>query len=198
MRILSMTAVLATLGLLAAPALADHHEMPEMTPEQMAEMQAYMAAGTPGEPHAAMAAQAGEYELTIKSWGEPDGPAMESMGKATRTMMLDGRVMVEEVESSMMGMPFTGHGMHGYDNVSKKHWSTWTDSMSTGLMVSEGTCDDAGKCTMTGSWNDPVTGGTIESRMEVWWEDDSTQMFVMYAEKDGEEMKMMEITYSKK
>ena len=41
----------------------------------------------------------------------------------------------------MMGMPFTGHGMRGYDNVSGKYWSTWNDSMSTGMMVSEGTCD---------------------------------------------------------
>ena len=56
-------------------------------------------------------------------------------------MGLDGRVLIEEVTSSMMGMPFTGHGMTGYDNVTGKYWSTWTDSMSTGLMVSEGTCD---------------------------------------------------------
>ncbi len=77
-------------------------------------------------------------------------------------MMLDGRVMSEDFKGSMMGMPFTGHGMHGYDNVTGKHWSTWNDSMSTGLMVSEGTCDAKGACTFTGSWNDPITKGKTQ------------------------------------
>ena len=66
---------------------------------------------------------------------------MEDTGTATRSVALGGRVLVEEVDSSMMGMPFTGHGMMGFDNVSGKYWSTWNDSMSIGIMVSEGTCD---------------------------------------------------------
>ena len=77
-------------------------------------------------------------------------------------MALDGRVMVEDMQSQMHGQPFTGHGMSGYDNVTGKYWSTWNDSMSTGLMVSEGTCDDQGACTFNGSWNDPVTKGKID------------------------------------
>jgi hypothetical protein len=48
-----------------------------MTPEQMAEMEAYMKAGTPG------------------------APPMEETGTATRTMGLDGRVLIEEIKSSM-------------------------------------------------------------------------------------------------
>ena len=53
----------------------------------------------------------------------------------------------------MMGTPFTGHGMTGYDNVTGKYWSTWTDSMSTGIMVSEGSCDAEGVCTFIGWTN---------------------------------------------
>ena len=129
---------------------------PEMTPEQKAEMEAYMKAGTPGAQHQALASTAGTYDLKIKSWHEPGGPAMEETGTATRSMTLDGRVLVEQVKSSMMGMPYTGHGMMGFDNVTGKYWSTWNDSMSTGIMVTEGTCDAQGKtCTFTGSWNDP-------------------------------------------
>ena len=66
---------------------------------------------------------------------------MEDSGTATRSMALDGRVLVEDVDCTMMGAPMTGHGMTGYDNVSGKYWSTWTDSMSTGIMVSQGICD---------------------------------------------------------
>jgi hypothetical protein len=143
----------AALIALSAPARA---QAPEMTPEQKAEMDAYMKAGTPGAPHKAMAATVGTYEAKVKSWHEPGKPPMEETGTATRSMTLDGRVLVEDFKGSMMGMPFTGHGMRGYDNVTGKYWSTWTDSMSTGLMLSEGTCDAKETCTFKGSWNDAV------------------------------------------
>lgn len=190
----------ASAALFGAPVLAQEgQEHPEMTPEQQAEMEAYMKAGTPGAPHQALASTAGSYDLQIKSWHEPGGPAMEDTGTATRTMTLDGRVLEEEVSSSMMGMPFSGHGMRGYDNVTGKYWSTWMDSMSTGLMVSEGTCDAQNACTFTGSWNDPVKKGVVTARMTTRWTNPTTEVFEMYAPgKDGQEMKMMEITYTKK
>jgi hypothetical protein len=183
--------------LLALPALAQD-AAPEMTPEQQAMMEAYQKAGTPGPAHAAMAKMAGSYDLTMKSWHGPGEPAVEK-GTATRTLALGGRVLVEEVSSMMMGQPFTGHGMSGYDNITGKHWSTWNDSMTTGIMVSEGTCDAAGACTFTGSWHDAVTKAKVNARMTTKWTDANTEVFEMFAPgPDGKEAKMMEITYVKK
>ena len=114
-------------------------------------------------------------------------------------MILDGRVLVEDISSSMMGQPFTGHGMHGYDNTSGKYWGTWNDSMSTGVMISEGTCDAQHACTFTGSWIDPVKKETVTSRMTTRWTGPTTEIFEMYGPgPDGKETKMMEITYTKK
>ncbi len=194
------TVLTASVVLLATPALAQEgHEQPQMTPEQMAEMEAFMKAGTPGAPHEALASSAGSYDLKIKSWHEPGGPAREETGTATRTMGLDGRVLMEDVTASMMGMSFTGHGMMGYDNVNGKYWSTWTDSMSTGLMVSEGTCDAEKACSFTGSWNDPIKNGPVTMQMTTRWTSPTTQIFEMHGPgKDGKEMKMMEMTYTKK
>ncbi len=194
------TILTATAMLLATLALAQEgDEHPQMTPEQMVEMEAYMIAGTPGAPHEALASTTGSYDLEIKSWHEPGGPPMEETGTATRTMGLDGRVLMEDVTASMMGMSFTGHAMMGYDNVSGKYWSTWTDSMSTGMMVSEGACDAKQSCTFTGSWNDPITKGPVTMRMTSWWTSPTTQIFEMYGPgKDGKEVKMMEMTYTKK
>ncbi|MBI1950062.1 MAG: DUF1579 domain-containing protein [Acidobacteria bacterium] len=169
-----------------------------MTPEQKAEMEAYIKAGTPGVQHEWLASTAGIYTLKIKSWHEPGGPAMEEAGTATRKTMLDGRVVTEDLKSTMMGTPFTGHGMMGYDNVTGKYWSTWMDSMSTGLMVNEGSCDAKKACTFTGSWNDPIKKGPVQARMTTRWTSPTTQVFEMYGPgKDGKEMKMMEITYTK-
>jgi hypothetical protein len=190
--LITAAAILALPGVLGAQA-------PEMTPEQKAEMEAYQKAGTPGAPHKAMAATAGTYEAKVKSWQEPGKPPMEETGTATRSMALDGRVLVEEFKGSMMGMPFTGHGMRGYDNVSGKHWSTWMDSMSTGLMVSEGSCDAKNACTFKGSWNDPIKKAPVTARMTSRWTSPTTEVFEMFGPgRDGKEMKMMEITYTKK
>jgi hypothetical protein len=188
-------------GILATPmafAQDPSKTPPKMTPEQQAEMEAYTKAGTPGEPHRKLAATAGKYAVTMRSWHEPGSPPEEESGTATRTMALDGRVLVEQFSGTMMGGPFTGHGMTGYDNVSGKYWSTWNDSMSTGLMVSSGTCDAKNACKFEGTWNDPIKKGPVKSRMTTHWQDSNTEVFEMYGpDKQGKEMKMMEITYKR-
>jgi hypothetical protein len=187
------------LALVCALPVAAQEGAPPMTPEQQAMMEAYQKAGTPGEAHAALAKQAGSYDLEVKSWQAPGTEPSIEKGTATRSMVLGGRVMVEETSSSMMGQPFTGHGMHGYDNVTGRHWSTWNDSMSTGLMVSDGTCDAAGSCTFTGSWIDPVSKQKVSSRMTTKWTSPTTEVFEMHGPgPDGKEFKMMEIVYTKK
>ncbi len=178
---------------------AEQGDAAQMTPEQMAEMQAYVEAGTPGPEHKKMAESAGTYDMTLKSWHDPSAPPMEETGTATRKMTLDGRVMVEEVTATMMGSTFTGIGMYGYDNVTGKHWSTWMDSMSTGMMASEGTCDSKDVCTFVGSWNDPVSKKPITARMVIRKTGAKTELFEMYGPgKDGKEHKLMEIVYTKK
>jgi len=90
-------------------------------------------------------------------------------------------------------------GLTGYDNVTGKYWSTWNDSMSTGIMLSEGDCDADGACAFTGSWNDPVSKEKINARMTTRWTSPAVEVFEMYAPgPDGKESKMMEITYTRK
>lgn len=187
--VLSCTLLAASLSVAAS-------DPPEMSAEEQAAMAAYQAAATPGPQHAALAKTQGKYTLEVKSWQSPDAEPTVEAGEATRRMALDGRVLIEEVQSSMFGQPFTGMGLHGYDNVSGKYWGTWNDSMGTGLMVSEGTCDDAGHCQFTGSWNDPVTKEKVTARMTSRWPDADTEIFEMYGPgPDGQEVKMMELTY---
>jgi len=195
--------LLAAAGIVLLATLAQAQtgdKQPQLTPEQQAEMEAYMKAGAPGAPHQIMASPAGNYDVKLKVWHEPGGPAAEDVGTAKRTMTLGGRVLVEDLSCTMMGMPFTGHGMFGYDNVTGKYWGTWNDNMSTGVMVSEGTCDAQGKnCTFTGSFHDPVKKTLVTLRMNSKWTSPTTETFEMFGPApDGKEMKMMEIIYTKK
>ncbi len=182
--------------LVATPVLAQ--ESPAMSPEQQAAMEAFAKAGTPGPQHARMATKAGNYRMEIRSWQDPAGEPSVDSGVALRRVVLGGRVILETTEAKMGGQPFQGLGLSGFDNVSGKYWSTWNDSMGTGLMVAQGDCREAGECTFTGRWNDPVTGDEIVARMTSRWPDPDTEIFEMFAPgPDGKEMKMMQITYTR-
>ena len=184
---------------LALPVVAAEAVQKEMSPEEKAMMEAYTKAGAVGAQHEQMAKSVGDYDLTIRNWGAPDAEPAVEKGTAKRTMMFGGRIMVEDVSSQMQGQAWVGHGMHGYDNVTGRHWSTWNDSMSTGIMLSDGTCDDKGSCTFTGSWPDPVSKEKINARMTTAWTDANTELFTMYTHgADGKETKMMEITYARR
>ncbi len=198
---LSMTALALLLSgpLAAQDTTLQSSTAPPMTPEMQAMMEAYQKAGTPGEEHKKLAAMAGTYDLTVKAWHAPNTPPTTDTGTATRKMILGDRVMVEEVTSQMMGQPYSGQGLHGFENTTGKYWSTWNDSMSTGVMVSEGTCDANGACTFTGTYNDPVTKKPQTTRMTTRWTDKNTEVFEMHGPgPDGKETRMMEITYKKR
>lgn len=189
---LAVAAALAT----ALPAAAEERAP---SPEEVAMMQAYQKAATPGPQHARLAAQAGTWDVVIRSWNAPDAPPSEETGFVVRTMMLDGRVLAERMQAKMAGEPFSGLGMTGYDNTTGRYWSTWTDSMSTGIMLSHGDCDENNTCTFTGSWTDPVTKQDVTARMVSHQESADVERFEMFAPgPDGKEAKMMEMTYTRR
>lgn len=196
---------LVALLLMALPAVADHHQEGEMegememSPEEAAMMAAWQKAMTPGEPHDKLAALAGDFGFEIKSWMDPAAPPMVSTGTAHREMTMGGRILVEEVEATVMGQPFKGRGETGYDNVKGEYWSTWTDNMSTGLIVSHGKWDDeVGGLVMHSEYVDVMTGETKQARMVSQVNDDGSEHFSWYDKTADGETKTMEITYTKK
>src|SRR6185436_7944321 len=176
----SWIVVAAVVLAVAVPVFAAEEKKPTMSAEEQAMMEAWMKAGSPGEVHKKMAEDVGTWDMKVTSYGPPGTPPTEEKGTATRKMTMDGRVLVEDVTSTMMGMPFKGQGMRGYDNVSGKYWGTWVDSMSTGIMVSEGTCDAKGTCSFTGTMNDPITKKPGTVSMTSRRQDAKTEIFEMY------------------
>lgn len=95
----------------------------------------------------------------------------------------------------MMGSPFTGIGVTGYDNHTKKYVSTWMDSMSTTILVFEGTASTDGKTITQESHYDTPFKGPLTWRSVTEIVDDNTWSFEMFGtDKDGKEEKIMEIT----
>lgn len=182
---------LAAGAILAAPLAAQEGA----SAEDAAMMGAMQKAATPGGQHAKLAEQAGTYKAAITMWMDPAAPPMETAGTAERKMILGGRVLEENFTSMMMGMPFEGLGHTGYDNVSGKYWSTWSDNMSTGLTVMEGTVDDSGMATFEGEASDPMTGGKAKMRIETRMENGREVNDFYMPGPGGEMMKTMEIVY---
>ena len=163
-------------------------------------MAAMMKAGEPGENHKHLGRMAGDWEYTMKSWMAPGQPPEESKGTMHGEMLMGGRYLRHHWKGSFSGMPFEGMGTEAYDNMSKKFLSTWIDNMGTGIMMSTGTCDAAGKsCTMVGDTADPMSGQTMTMKGVITWADNDhfkNEMFVK--DPSGNEMKVMEISASRK
>jgi Protein of unknown function (DUF1579) len=169
----------------------------QMDPQAM--MEVWKKLGTPGEPHKQFASLAGSWTTQTKEWMEPGKPPTEAAGSAEMKMVLDGRFLQQEYNSTMMGQPYSGIGITAYDNLRKKYVSTWIDSMGTGIFMMEGTASADGKTiTLKGQHGEP--GGGVMTHRAVWkMVDSNTQTFDMYGTHGhGKEMKMMEITYTRK
>lgn len=168
-----------------------------MDPQAMMEL--YQKMAVPGEPHKLFASLAGSWVTKTKEWMEPNKPPVESTGTAEMKMLLDGRFLQQEFTGNMMGQPYTGLGISAYDNVRKHYVSIWMDTMSTGIFSMEGTASKDGKTiTLKGRHAEP--GGGQMTHRAVWKiVDSNTQSFDMFGtHHGGKEMKMMEITYTRK
>ena len=167
--------------------------------DMQAMMDVYTKLGTPGAPHKLLASMAGSWNTKTKSWMEPNQPPMESTGTCQQKMLLGGRFLQQEYTGDMMGNTFTGIGVTGYDNHTKKYVSTWMDSMGTGIFFFEGTASADGKTvTQEARYDDPLKG-PMKWRSVTKIVDGNTLVFEMYStDKRGKEEKMMEIIYTRK
>jgi hypothetical protein len=197
-RILLTAAVALALILSSAPALSEHHEK-EMSPEEKAMMEAWMAYATPGEPHKMLAERVGSWTYTSKMWAHPGAEPEESSGTAKLKMIMDGRYLVEKNEGNFQGMPFTGLGITGYDNMNKEFRGFWIDSFSTGIFTSHGTCDESWEtCTYYGKAPDPMSGKNKKIKMVDRKVDADTYVMEMYDKTpDGKEFLHFVLTYKR-
>ena len=189
----AVLAVLAAAATSAAQA-QEHAEHPQPSAEEQAMMAAWQKSMTPGEPHQRLAESAGEWKMQVTMWMEPGAEPTVAEAKATRTMILGGRHLLEEVEGTFMGAPFHGRSLTGYDNVTGKYWSTWVDNQSTGLMESTGTWDEEQNAlVMEGTYSDPMTGARKPFRSILRRPSADREVYESWESMGGQEVKTMEV-----
>jgi len=163
------------------------------------EMQAWIEASKPGQEHQYIAQFSGNWDVTATFWPAPGAPPQTSKGTSEHKMIMGGRYLHQLFKGDMMGQPFEGIGMWGYDNIKKEYVSTWLDSMSTGIMMSMGKGETGGKSfTFSGEYKDPK-GQTRKNREVLRFQDPNKVVAEMYEiGPDGKEFKNMELTYTRK
>jgi hypothetical protein len=197
----TLLALCAAAFLAAGPARAN--EPAAGMPDEAA-MQAMMKATTPGAQHKVLDAIVGNWDYTITFKMAPDAPEQTSTGTSRNEWILDGRYVQQTVEGTMdmngKPTPFKGLGFIGHDNVKGKYVSTWMDSMTTGIMISEGTHDAATKSiTETGSFYCPMRNKQVTMESVLTLTDADHFTYASYDTTDaGAKFKAMEIKYTRK
>lgn len=167
--------------------------------QDQAEMEAMMKAATPGPHHEQLAKMVGSWKTSSKMWMAPEAPPVETAGTSEISSLLGGRFVREVTKAPMMGMPWEGHGIFGYDNAQEKHVSIWYDSFGTMMMYFEGSC--TGNCntvTMKSNYFDPMTQSKKTMKTVSKKSGDDKVLLTLYdVAKDGSETKMVEITYAR-
>jgi uncharacterized protein DUF1579 len=188
-------AVAAALSWGPGAALAAPDDKPPVIKGKVdAATEAYMNAATPGAQHARLARMAGHWTTQVKAWFTPGQPVAESTGTMDITPILGGRYVESVHKGQMMGQPFEGREIDGYDNVAGQYVSSWIDNGGTGVLLLTGQADASGKVvTMTGDFVDPATRKKVTYKGVQTLVDDDTMRYESYMVAGDKETKIMEI-----
>lgn len=171
--------------------------MSEMNQE--AAMAMMMKYATPGEYHQRLGSLVGSWVVEGQLWPAPGAPPMVNKGTAEARWILDKRFVEEVFSTEMGGQPVTGHMLTGFDNAKQKFITVWGDTMSTGLIISEGSPDPALNGLSTkGMAYQAMMGTYIPTRFVTRIEDTNTHIVEMYQETGGVERKTMQLVYRRK
>ena len=156
-------------------------------------------AGRPGAGHKALEPLVGNWKAEVKCWMEPGGQPNVSQATAQAKWTLNGRFLEEDFQGEMMGKPFRGRSLIGYDNTKQTFNSVWVSDMQTSMFTTEGKGESGNKViTMEGKASCPATGQRdllMKTVLRVLGPD--KHVFEMFDRSRGENAKTMEITYTR-
>jgi hypothetical protein len=113
------------------------------SPEDMQKMMAELA--KPVKQHEQIATTAGNWDNETTMWMAPGAEPTKTKGTSSAKSILNGLWLVGEHKGEMMGAPFEGFEVFGYDKETKKYFGLFVCSINTHPEIVWGTSDDDGK-----------------------------------------------------
>lgn len=170
-----------------------------LSAQSQEEMKAYTEYMTPGPIQQMMAKSEGVWSSSVTFWASEGAQPTSSSMETTNEMILGGRYLRSDNKGVMMGAPFEGIGVTGYDNAKKIFVNSWIDNLGTGIIFLEGTLDAATNTIhYSGKSTDAVTKKDVPIRETLQFTDDTHQLLTIYYTVKGKEFKAMEIKSIKK
>ena len=118
---LAPVSILAVVLVSAGFALQEKKPQPKAGSSQ--DEQPWMAAAKPGPAHAQLLKRVGNWTTATQMRMGTAQPAMQTIGTAKITSILEGRFIQEEAAGTMSGSPFSSTRITGYNNGSKHYES---------------------------------------------------------------------------
>ena len=136
----------------------------------------------------------GKWDADITITPTPGAPPQASTGRLVGRLISGGRWLVTDFKNHTTG--FEGHGIYGYNPVSRRYVGTWVDDMRTNIHVGEGDWDGATK-TLTYHWSARMPNGQAMSWKETSQVVSETEQIfrVLFPSPDGAEFEMMRAIY---
>lgn len=189
----------ATLGICATTLVAEPATQPaQMQMPSQEEMAKIMEeAGKLVPEHDVLKKLEGKFEATVKEYNTPGGTPTESRGICENKLMFGGRYLHAHFKGNMMGKPYEGVQVIGYDKQKKQYSSVWMDNISTEMMTSFGP-GNASQITFDGECICPLNNQPMKLHMELKIESSEKHHFTMTMPgPDGKPMTAMEISYTR-
>ena len=157
------------------------------------------AAATPGAGHRALEPLVGNWQAEVKCWMEPGGAPQVSQATAESSWILAGHFLRQDFHGEMMGKPFNGLSILGFDNTKQQFNSVWVSDMQTSMFTSEGKGENGNKViTLEGTASCAATGRTDVPMKTVFRVINADKhIFEMFDGSKGD-AKTMEITYTRR
>jgi hypothetical protein len=167
--------------------------------DQAKAMEAYTKAAAITTHHEVLNYFVGRWKVESKMWAVPGAPPSESVNTNAGEMILGGRYVRLAYRGQMMGQPFEGLQISGYDNTAQVFTTIWIDNTSTSFYLLKGTYDAAKKTyTFTGRWADPLGGDTPVRMIIRIVSPDVYESETYMVLPDGKDFKSMEMRCTRK
>lgn len=146
---------------------------------------------------AAMLRDVGDWNATMQMTMAAGGEPIKEKATETVRSICHGRWTWTDYNGQMMGQPFEGHALTGYDPAKKEYVSFWIDSLESLAMETRGTmAADGRSCNFKGTAFDGK-GQPMPVVQQLHWQDDGSRTLTLDFG-SGEQSSHLRIDYSKR
>jgi Protein of unknown function (DUF1579) len=148
--------------------------------QKQKQMDAWLAMSKPGEFHRHLQDLQGTWDATIEYWADPAAPSVKAKGTSQSKLLMEGRYLQQELQTELMGQPYTVFLMLGYDNLAKQYWGIWLDNLTTALTTMKGAYEEPRKLVLKGEYEDVTSGAVRRTRGVIELPENGRYSFKLY------------------